>query len=496
MPFAPLLAFVAAAGGTLATYLYEREAPLAARVCAGVCVGWSVLGLVGFVAASAVGMTPAALAVAALVAGSPLALLARKATRERVRADAGETRASLRRAFSSRGEGLAGVVVFYAAAAVLFWLLFGRVMFEREGEIYTGVDNALGDLPFHLSIVTSFAHGDNFPPVHTELDGARLTYPFVVDFVAAMFVRAGAGLRSALFWQNYVLALAFTGLLHRWARTLTRSRAAALLTPALVLLGGGLGWLVLFVEWRESGLGLFDLLARLPHDYTIRHGSIFRLGNTLTTLLIPQRTLLLGFPLAIAVWTLWWQATRGDGGLGSEVGEEKDAGDARGERDAGAARVEGGKSKAKKRAATKTNEQAVRYKQTGRNRPADEDARAPSSTPASPTPDARPVTPVAQMLAAGLIAGLLPLVHAHSFVVMMGMAGCLTLLFRREWRAWGVFFAASLALAGPQMLWATLGSAVRGGTFFGWEPGWDNGEHNVLLFWLANAGMLLPLLVA
>ncbi|HYO63422.1 MAG TPA: hypothetical protein VER08_07175 [Pyrinomonadaceae bacterium] len=478
MPFAPLLALVAAAGGTLATYLYEREAPLAARVCAGVCTGWATLGLVGFVAASVVGLTPVALVAATAVSGAPLALLARRHVRERVRADAGETAAGLRRAFSSRGAGARGVVVFYAAAAVLFWLLFGRVMFERAGEIYTGVDNALGDLPFHLSIITSFAHGDNFPPVHTELDGARLTYPFIVDFVAAMFVRAGASLGGALFWQNYVLALAFTGLLHRWAWTLTRSRAAALLTPPLVLLGGGLGWLKLLNEWRASGVGLFALLARLPHDYSIGHASIFRLGNALTTLLIPQRTLLLGLPLALIVWTLWWQATRGEG-------EEKGVDDWRDEKNVGDARPEGGKSRAKKRRAAKSHQRSE-----ASEHPADT-ARVSSAT-ATP----RPLTPAAQMFAAGLVAGLLPLVHAHSFVVMAGMAGCLALLFRREWRAWAVFFVAAFALAGPQMLWATLGSAVRGGTFFGWEPGWDNGEHNVVLFWLANAGLLLPLLVA
>ena len=100
------------------------------------------------------------------------------------------------------------------------------------------------------------------------------------------------------------------------------------------------------------------------------------------------------------------------------------------------------------------------------------------------------------MLAAGVLAGLLPLVHAHSYVVMMGMAGCLALLFRRRWRAWAVFFAAAVVVAGPQMLWATQGSSVRGETFFGWEPGWDSGKHNFVWFWLANAGLLIPLLVA
>jgi hypothetical protein len=100
------------------------------------------------------------------------------------------------------------------------------------------------------------------------------------------------------------------------------------------------------------------------------------------------------------------------------------------------------------------------------------------------------------MIAAGVVAGLLPLVHAHSFVVMMGMGGCLALLFWKHWRAWAAFFITALVVAVPQMLWATHDTAVRAGTFFGWEFGWDHGEHNVLWFWLMNTGVFIPLLVA
>lgn len=100
------------------------------------------------------------------------------------------------------------------------------------------------------------------------------------------------------------------------------------------------------------------------------------------------------------------------------------------------------------------------------------------------------------MIAAGVVAGLMPLAHAHSFVVMMAMGGCLSLLFPRRWREWGVFFVVALVIAAPQMLWATRGSAVRAGSFFGLEYGWDNGTQNIVWFWLKNTGLFIPLLVA
>jgi hypothetical protein len=126
------------------------------------------------------------------------------------------------------------------------------------------------------------------------------------------------------------------------------------------------------------------------------------------------------------------------------------------------------------------------------------------------------------MLVAGIVAGMLPLVHAHSFVVLMLMGGCLSLLFANwqgaggevagesdstregfawtklfeSFRPWLVFFVAALVVAVPQMWWATRGSAVRASQFVGWEFGWDHGTSNVFWFWLKNTGLFIPLLVA
>jgi hypothetical protein len=98
------------------------------------------------------------------------------------------------------------------------------------------------------------------------------------------------------------------------------------------------------------------------------------------------------------------------------------------------------------------------------------------------------------MLGAGLVAGLLPLVHAHSFVVLMLVGGCLALLFPR-WRAWIVFFAAAFVIAAPAMWWATRGSAAHASSFFAWQSGWDRGTQNPVWFWFKNAGLFIPLLV-
>ncbi len=459
-----LLALVAIAGGALLTYLYDADAPLSARLCMGACVGLAALGLVGFVSASCIGLTPLSLTLAALIVAAPLALLLQPAWRARVLFDV----RGAQRAFARPESGAVWRCALFGATAVLFWLVLDRAFFAQNGELLTGVENNLGDLPFHLGIITGFAQGQNFPPQHPEFAGARLTYPFIVDFVAAMFVRAGASLTAALFWENFMLALALTGLLYRFAVKLTRERAAAVVSVALTLLSGGLGWQVFMREWHTGGRTFFDLLAQLPHKYTITNDNVYRWGNAITTLLVPQRALLLGLPLALIVITVWWQTVAADE-------EQRVAAAADEER-----QVKKGKRRKGERAQPMSN------------------ATVPPPLPAFPfslLPRARADIALRRMLGAGLIAGLLPLAHAHTFVVLMIVGACLALLFPR-WRLWFAFFAAAAVLALPQMWWATRASAVKAGSFFEWTFGWDRGQEDVFTFWLRNTGLFIPLLVA
>jgi len=418
--------------------------------------------------ASLLGFNAASIILSTLITAAPLALLARADWRERVRFDARAARSDLGTAVNRPGAGKTAAVVLLVCALVVFWLVFARAMYERGGAIYTGVDNNLGDLPFHVAIISGFVHGENFPPVHPEYAGARLTYPFTVDFVAAMLVRAGASIQSALFWENLLLALALVVLLYRLAYRLTGDRLAAGLTCVLTLLSGGLGWGRFLREATNSSLGVWEFLWRLPHDYTITHDGAFRWGNAVTTLLVPQRGLLMGLPLALIVITQWWLATGGEG----ETVRRGDAG------------TEEGGEKGKGR------------KGKGKKRKADESAPPPQFSPLGFLPGAFRLSGAeARMLGAGVVAGLLPLVHAHSFVVLMLVAGCLALLLR-GWRGWFIFFGAAFLIAAPQMFWATRESAARPASFFEFMFGWDRGTQNPLWFWFKNTGPFIPLLVA
>ena len=445
------------ASATITTYLYDEDTAFGFRLCAGACMGLASLGLIGFVFASFLGLTPLAVSLSVIVLSLPLFLLKDPLHRRELQQDLALASQSIRRTLLHPLQG-PGYVIFYGATCAVLWRVFERAMIEIPEGLYTGLLNNFGDLPFHLSVITSFALGNNFPPEDPTFAGVRFTYPFLSDFISAIFVSCGATLRQSMFLENLILAISLFSLLHRWAMEMLRDRLAAMLTPVLVLLNGGFGWVLLWPQAKQNEEGLWGILKTLPPSFTVIPGTTWRWGNAISALLVPQRGMLLGLPLAVIVFTQWW------------LSEEK-----LGERGKG----EAGKGKSRKKKKEKT--EAL--------------ARVPAQQP-FPLFLFSPFPPSAKrMIAAGVAAGLLPLVHAHSFVVVMAIGACIALVQRR-WRDWLVFFVVASVIALPQMWWSTHASAVNAASFVDWQFGWDHGKENVVWFWFKNTGLFFPLIIA
>jgi hypothetical protein len=437
-------------GGLLVTYIYDEEMPLLERLCAGTCIGIVAGGLFAFFLASIFGLTWTVILISNIFLLLTSLLLCNELRREQIIYDIQVTLQSLRTTIFQPTKERVLPVLFFIIMALVMWNIFDRAMFERDGGIYTGVDHNLGDLPLHISIINRFVYGQNFPPEHPEYAGARLTYPFLSDFVTAILVQAGMGVGNALFLQNILFALSLIGLLYWWALKLTQDRIAALITPILILFSGGLGWLLIFQKGTTAfETGIFGFLMQLPRYYTMGDG--YRWGNILTTILVTQRSILLGLPLFLIIWGLWWKVI-------NQPTTEIDLLDSDQKRRISTAQIKED-SKPVPRIVTSTQAIAIRH-----------------------------------MIAAGIIAGMMPLTHAHSFALLMAMGGCLALIFRR-WREWTIFFSVALLISVPQLLWITNNSNMSASSFIGWHFGWDRGETDPFWFWLKNTGLFIPLLL-
>ena len=424
-----MLILLITAGGFALSYLIESDEPFLWRAAAGLVVGSSIYGTITFVLACFFGLT-AASPIALILTLAPLILFRDKARWKQFKID--WQRATNKMQGGSWAKFLR--FSFYALFFLVFCFLFAQAMFQTPAGIYTGGAQNGGDLPFHLGAIFSFTDGANFPPQNPSYAGATFSYPFIADIVTAGFMKFGADVRSAMLIQDVAWAFALLVVLERFVFRLTADRLAGKIAPWLLFFSGGLGFIWFFGDYWTQGKGFFEFLNNLPKDYTI--GDVYRWGNSLTTLFLTQRSLLLGMPLTIIIFQWLWERYK------SEKGEK-------------------GKSKRVGVDASHSSLPLLLF-------------------PFSP-------------FLLGLIAGMLPLVHMHSLIVLFVVTVFLLGLDPENWRTWISFGIGVCVIAVPELVWSIHGSASHVSQFIDWHYGWAKGDENIFWFWLKNTGLIIPM---
>jgi hypothetical protein len=200
---------------------------------------------------------------------------------------------------------VAAVVVICGAWTVHF--LHQAFVYTPSG-LYAGYVNIWGDWAAHLTFAGSFAYGHNFPPEYPIDPGHRLGYPFAIDFFAATLVPLGARLTTSLVMTSGLLGLAFPAVLYLAALRFVGGRAAAVIAVFVFLLSGGFGFYQLVGAIQHGGLGA---LLHLPREYTLDRDQNFQWLNPVLAYLVPQRSTLFGFSLALILLAVLWLAVRG-----------------------------------------------------------------------------------------------------------------------------------------------------------------------------------------
>ncbi|MEM7813853.1 MAG: hypothetical protein QW548_03075 [Candidatus Aenigmatarchaeota archaeon] len=191
------------------------------------------------------------------------------------------------------------LLMFFVTLAIFFTLIFSSHMAEpRPDGIYTGANGAYGDIPFHMTLINHFQYGSGTLeyPIYA---GARLTYPFIFDFFTAALSGPGMlGLRGAMMASSLMLVMLLVLSIYALALRFSQSKRAAMLAVALVLIGGGFGFVHYIGDAAQSG----NLAVTKDYGHYTEVG--IHWSNVIVQYLIPQRTLLLGFPAGIAILLL------------------------------------------------------------------------------------------------------------------------------------------------------------------------------------------------
>ncbi|MGH7903865.1 MAG: hypothetical protein ACREPA_07035, partial [Candidatus Dormibacteraceae bacterium] len=279
------------------------------RLFFGAVIGAMAATLASFLAALLIGLGPPAvlggLGVALAGAGAGLLLKGRRG----IIAELGEARSRWwrdPRAPCHPWPLAALLAVCWAFSLRLLWQAY------RTGPngLVAGYVNIWGDWAAHLTYAGSFAFGHNLPPQFPIDPGHHLSYPFMVDYMAAGLVPLGASLTASLVWTSGLLGLAFPGVMYLAGRRLLGGRAAPALAVLIFALSGGLGFVRWFGDLRRLG---WAALTQIPRQYTLDPTLNYKWLNPVLAYLVPQRDILFGLAVVLIAATLLWSARTGEG---------------------------------------------------------------------------------------------------------------------------------------------------------------------------------------
>ena len=247
----------------------------------------------------------------------------------------------------SHSQAAWAMAIIAAIAALVSVLFLSRSMYQdAAGNLVTGY--WIPDWSQHLITASSFSVAGNLPPQNPIMSGTPLYYPFIPDFTSAMLMRLGLTPGTSLWLPQAVLGVVLVVLVVSLAERLGARRSVGVLAVVICLLGGGLGFVGAFhdscttrgysssecsagyvLSHPVEGVGITaatigalpGVAADQPRSYdgmpTLQpQGAtpVFTDQEWYTPLFawwLPQRTLMMGFAVVLAVLTLLFAAFAG-----------------------------------------------------------------------------------------------------------------------------------------------------------------------------------------
>ena len=227
--------------GILVTYLFRLKLFLEVRIATGVLIGMLIFGVSMFAISYFLGLNMLGLIIFIIIANFlSIKYLATDGI-SKIRVEW----LDLKRRFNELSWK------FFFLVLGVFTIIFGYLAFQLltfpNGRYIVQPLHAYGDISLHLGIISSFAFGNNFPPESPILSGTKISYPFLIDFITAVFVNPlslrfdqAIALVGVLMMAVSIILLAYFSL------KVTGNKLAACLVLVLFFFNGGLGFFYIF----------------------------------------------------------------------------------------------------------------------------------------------------------------------------------------------------------------------------------------------------------
>jgi hypothetical protein len=188
---------------------------------------------------------------------------------------------------------------------VSFLFMFFCLLNYYDGEYHVAYP-LYGDAAYHSALVTSFAQGVNYPPAYPFMAGEPLHYTFLIDFYSAMLYKLGFGLQWSIVLPGILLLASLLTLLYFLGTRLTGRKAGGMISVALIVLSGGLGFVFAIKDWLSSGLSLQQFLDNHYLNYT----TLYDVGLVFTNfidVILCERAALIGFTFGTLFMLLFYR---------------------------------------------------------------------------------------------------------------------------------------------------------------------------------------------
>lgn len=169
--------------------------------------------------------------------------------------------------------------IFSPAFWGLFILLFlylsivaGVLFVDKQGFPHV-ISLGWGDSAYHLGMISRLKTAHPFLLEQPIASGERLTYPFLINLLSALYERVGFSRLMAWYIPLYLFGMSFFFLVFLLGRRIYGDNRFALVLVMLVFFGAGIGFLWFFQDvWIAAHNGgadaVLSTLTDPPHQYT------------------------------------------------------------------------------------------------------------------------------------------------------------------------------------------------------------------------------------
>ncbi len=207
-----------------------------------------------------------------------------------------------------------GFVLLGCTWGIYFTVLWWGMLHEGPDGLWAGSRTVWGDFAAHFAYANVFAErpiGDWFS-VHPLYATQGFDYPFLADAISGWLMRAGVGRVPAFLIPSWIENLALLALVYIFYVRVFGTPMRAYLATGLFFCNGGMGFLHTLSRFASDPSFAQSAFPPVESTWLPEYG--IEWINIVTSEVLPQRSLLLGMPIALCVLVVLIRAR--PGGLG------------------------------------------------------------------------------------------------------------------------------------------------------------------------------------